>query len=211
MGIVDQSSETSDNDSSDSEYMSNQLLGTPKQQRFGFEDDSLCTNNGVILPMDRAQSMQIHKRSKSKKLKKKKRKKKKNVQRVDANQHVRSISIHSNIDEIESYKEYKRRRSKQQQLKKRKEQKETNMIKGKDFIDDRVRLLILICRGVSNILQKRVYHRMMIFVLCHRYNLQNLHRDQMDIHFLYILINKRMILMRMIWRRNSIKLTQKQR
>merc|ERR1712228_808563 len=130
--IVDQSSETSDNDSSGSEYMSNQLLGTPKQQRFGFEDDSLCTNNGVILPMDRAQSMQIHKRSKSKKLKKKKRKKKKNVQRVDANQHVRSISIHSNIDEIESYKEYKRRRSKQQQLKKRKEQKETNRIKKYD-------------------------------------------------------------------------------
>merc|ERR1712228_771728 len=67
--------------------------------------------------------MQIHKRSKSKKLKKKKRKKKKNVQRVDANQHVRSISIHSNIDEIESYKEYKRRRSKQQQLKKEKSKK----------------------------------------------------------------------------------------
>merc|ERR1712087_672646 len=82
--------------------------------------------------MDRAQSMQIHKRSKSKKLKKKKRKKKKNVQRIDANQHVRSISIHSNIDEIESYKEYKRRRSKEQQLKKRKEQKETNRIKKYD-------------------------------------------------------------------------------
>merc|ERR1711936_522272 len=156
--------------------------------------------------------MQIHKRTKSKKLKKKKRKKKKNVQRVDANQHVRSISIHSNIDEIESYKEYKRRRSKEQQLKKKSKKRRIglkNMIKDKDFIDDRVRLLILICRGVSDILRKKVYHRMMIFVLCHRYNLQNLHRDQMDIHFLYILINRRMILMRMIWRRNSIKLTQK--
>merc|ERR1712130_1021617 len=74
--------------------------------------------------------MTIHKRSKSKKLKKKKRKKKNKNQRFDTNlSHVRSISIHSNIDEIESYKEYKRRRSKEQELKKRKEQKETNRIK----------------------------------------------------------------------------------